>query len=219
MNKKYMNFGFGLALCGLLTAFLLYGIYVVFAEENQQQIYEGTQEQESFSFAVKGQASFMNTQGEEIGTAQLEENANGVLIRINVSNLPGGYHAIHIHERGNCTPRYDDNTQADEPGTPVAYFSNAGSHLNPGEKEHGLLSEEGPHAGDLTNIHVNADGTAEAQLFNDRVTLQSDNQQGLANLLDDDGAALIIHSGTDDYKTSPTGRAGDRLACAIIEGS
>jgi Cu-Zn family superoxide dismutase len=35
--------------------------------------------------------------------------------------------------------------------------------------------------------------------------------------LDEDGAALVVHEGADDYTTDPAGAAGPRIACGIIE--
>jgi Cu-Zn family superoxide dismutase len=32
------------------------------------------------------------------------------------------------------------------------------------------------------------------------------------------GTALVIHAGVDDYKTDPTGNAGGRIVCGVVEG-
>jgi Cu-Zn family superoxide dismutase len=35
-------------------------------------------------------------------------------------------------------------------------------------------------------------------------------------LLDQDGSAIVIHAGADDYMTDPAGNAGDRIACGVV---
>ncbi|MNT99340.1 Superoxide dismutase-like protein YojM precursor [compost metagenome] len=74
------------------------------------------------------------------------------------------------------------------------------------------MNPEGPHAGDLPNIHVPADGTVKAQFQTTRVTLGA----GVGTLFDADGTAIVIHAGADDYKTDPAGNAGARVACGVV---
>ena len=92
-------------------------------------------------------------------------------------------------------------------------FESAGGHFNPTGAAHGILSDKGAHLGDLPNIHVPPSGV-NVELFVPGVSLQS--RPGLHALLDDDGAALVIHAKPDDYRTDPSGDAGDRLACGVI---
>jgi Cu-Zn family superoxide dismutase len=73
------------------------------------------------------------------------------------------------------------------------------------------MNPEGPHAGDMPNLHVPADGKLSIEVLNPTVTLSADSA-----LLDEDGAALVIHAGSDDYKSDPAGNAGDRIACGVI---
>ncbi len=70
------------------------------------------------------------------------------------------------------------------------------------------MTKAGPHAGDLPNIHVPEDGKLRIEMLHQWVSLQG--------LLDDDGAAIVIHEGPDDYMTDPTGNAGARIACGVI---
>lgn len=86
----------------------------------------------------------------------------------------------------------------------------AGGHFNPGSKEHGYDAANGPHAGDMPNQYVAADGTLRAEVLNPEVTL-ADGEAGIR------GRALMIHAGADDYRSQPSGDAGERLACAVIE--
>lgn len=147
--------------------------------------------------AEDARATFLDRNGQEAGTATLTATPGGVMIGAEVTGLPPGqWVAFHIHETGSC----DHATGHDS----------AGGHFNPSDAPHGVLSEGGPHAGDMPNIWVDAEGTARAQVFNPLVTLaEGDNAVK--------GRALMIHAGPDDYQTQPTGGAGDRLACAVIE--
>ena len=77
--------------------------------------------------------------------------------------------------------------------------------------KHGMMNQEGPHAGDMPNLHVPADGKLQVEVLNPTVSLS-----GESALLDADGSALVIHAGADDYKTDPAGNAGARIACGVI---
>jgi Cu-Zn family superoxide dismutase len=74
------------------------------------------------------------------------------------------------------------------------------------------MSEHGPHAGDMPNLEVPADGKLKVEVLNTILKLKGENA-----IFDDDGAALVIHAKADDYKTDPAGDAGDRIACGVIE--
>jgi Cu-Zn family superoxide dismutase len=143
-------------------------------------------------------ADIINAQGQKIGTAKILAANEGVKIEVNVSQLPPGNHGIHIHNIGKC----------DGPD-----FTSAGPHLNPYTKKHGKDSPEGPHAGDLLNIEVNADGTAKATLLDKMVTLRD----GPNSIFHDGGTAIMIHAKEDDYKTDPAGNSGLRIACGVIQ--
>jgi Cu-Zn family superoxide dismutase len=72
---------------------------------------------------------------------------------------------------------------------------------------------EGPHAGDLPNLEVKADGLGKASLLDQNVTLG----QGQNSLFHEGGTSLVIHANADDYKTDPAGNSGARIACGVIE--
>lgn len=143
-------------------------------------------------------ASFVDADGETSGTARLSAlPGGGVLIRIEVNGLPeDAWVAFHIHETGSCDA--------------ATHHESAGGHFNPGGKDHGYLAANGPHAGDMPNQYVPADGTLRAEVFNPAVTL-GDGETGIS------GRALMIHAEADDYRSQPSGDAGARLACAVIE--
>jgi Cu-Zn family superoxide dismutase len=149
--------------------------------------------------ALGAMAELIDAQGQLIGIALLIEVPEGVLITLKVEGLPPGEHALHIHERGVCEP---------------PDFASAGGHFNPFGKQHGLENPEGPHAGDLPNIEVGPDATAETEMTATRVTLKPGQPN---SLLDEDGSALVIHAGPDDFKSDPAGNAGARIACGVIK--
>ena len=137
--------------------------------------------------------------GKSVGTATLIEgkNGSGVTIKLDVKGLPAGEHAIHFHQTAKC----------EGPA-----FTTAGGHFNPGGKHHGLNNPEGPHAGDMPNFTVKANGTSKASIVDPRVNLS----EGPNSLYSNGGTALVIHAKADDMKTDPSGNAGDRIACGTI---
>ena len=145
-------------------------------------------------------ATFKNLQGEDVGTATLAATPSGyVLIQVEVNGLEQGERGFHVHETGECDPATE--------------FKSAGGHLA-GGKEHGVLVEGGPHPGDMPNQHVGENGVLRADVFNERIKLTD---SGDGALFDADGSALMVHSQPDDYTSQPSGEAGGRVACAVIE--
>jgi Cu-Zn family superoxide dismutase len=92
-------------------------------------------------------------------------------------------------------------------------FATAGAHHNPAGRKHGLENPQGPHAGDLPNIVVNANEEAVVDLA---LVRPSSETSALAGLLDADGAAIVIHATADDQRTDPSGNSGARIACGVL---
>jgi superoxide dismutase, Cu-Zn family len=148
-------------------------------------------------------AELLNRDGEQIGEAHFFQGQAGTLIRIVLEGLPPGPKAVHIHSVGTC----DDHCDG---------FQDSGGHLNPDERKHGLLNPEGPDAGDLPNFMVQADGTAWVEFHTGLASL--DGSIG-GQILDEDGAAIVIHENPDDHYSQPIGGAGARIACGVIRAS
>lgn len=136
--------------------------------------------------------------GKEVGSANLTQTPQGVLINVSVKGLPPGEHAFHVHAVGKCEPP----------------FTTAGGHFNPGNKKHGMMAADGAHAGDMPNLHIPQSGDLTVEVVNAAITLE----KGKPNsVYDADGSAVVIHASKDDYKTDPTGDAGGRIACGVIQ--
>jgi Cu-Zn family superoxide dismutase len=137
--------------------------------------------------------------GKAVGDVDLVQMPNGVLLKLSIKGLPTGERAFHIHAVGKCE----------------APFTSAGGHFNPGGHKHGMFAGPG-HAGDMPNLHIPQSGELTVEILNTAVTLE----KGKPNsLFDDDGSSIVIHDKADDYKSDPTGNAGDRAACGVVEPS
>ena len=148
--------------------------------------------------AQTASAALKNADGKDVGTARLTQTPAGVLINLSIKGLPAGEHAFHVHAVGKCEPP----------------FTTAGGHFNPTGKKHGMMAAEGQHAGDMPNLYIPASGELTVEVLNAAVTLE----KGKPNsLFDADGSAMVIHAGKDDYKTDPTGEAGGRIACGVVQ--
>ena len=148
--------------------------------------------------AQTAKAALKGGDGKDVGLAELTQTPAGVLLKLSVKGLPPGEHAFHVHAVGKCE----------------APFTSAGGHFNPGNKKHGMMAAEGQHAGDMPNVHIPQSGDLVVEVLNAAITLE----KGKPNsVFDADGSAIVIHAGKDDYKTDPTGEAGGRIACGVIQ--
>lgn len=141
----------------------------------------------------RAQADLRTPSGEEVGKAVAEEVDGTIRVMVEARGLPQGPHGTHVHAVGKCE---------------APDFASAGGHWNPTTHQHGKENPAGPHAGDMPNLQIGADGT-DRTIF----TLPGGTYAGL---LDQDGAALVIHAGPDDYKTDPSGNSGGRIACGVF---
>ena len=151
----------------------------------------------AFAIGETATAKIKLASGSDAGTITMMEATAGVIIKFDLSGLPPGPHAIHVHETGAC--------EGD--------FASAGNIYNPLGAKHGFLHDEGPMSGDLPNIHVSADGKAVAEVLSPFLTLSKEAEE---TLFDSDGSSFVIFEKADDYESEPEGGAGGRLACGAI---
>jgi Cu-Zn family superoxide dismutase len=147
--------------------------------------------------AETASAILKDKDGKEVGQVALTQTKSGVLMNVTLTGVAPGEHAFHIHTTGKCEP---------------PDFKSAGPHFNPDGAKHGMMNPEGPHAGDMPNLHVPDSGNLQVEILDTLANLDGD-----GSILDSDGAALVVHAGVDDYKTDPAGNAGDRLACGVVQ--
>jgi len=133
------------------------------------------------------------------GEVSFTEEDGVVDMKATLSGLTPGEHAIHIHEKADCS---------------AADGTSTGGHWNPTFATHGKWgSEEGYHRGDIGNFTADAEGNATVEFSTDQWCLGCGDET--KNLI---GKGVIVHQGVDDYITQPTGDAGGRISCAgIIE--
>lgn len=159
-------------------------------------------------------ARLVDAGGAEVGTVTLSEDDEGTQVSVEATGLPPGFHGFHVHAVGVCEP--DSVSPADPSMT--GDFLSAGGHLGAAEADHGQ------HAGDLPVLYVGQSGSGDLTAVTDALAL--------ADLTDDDGSAVMVHAGPDNYANVPeryapagpdemtrnTGDAGGRIACGVVEG-
>jgi superoxide dismutase, Cu-Zn family len=130
------------------------------------------------------------------GTATFTEKNGKVTFTAKLAGLQPGVHAIHIHEKSDCT---------------AADGSSAGGHWNPTFKKHGKWGVGEYHRGDIGNFTANANGNGTISMTTDEWAIGGDDET--KNIL---GKGLIVHQGADDFTSQPAGNAGARVACSGI---
>lgn len=142
-------------------------------------------------------ADMKGRDGAAVGHAEILQAPGGAFVRLKITGLTPGGHAVKVHETGKC--------EGD--------FAGAGAILNPLGAGQGLLNDQGPAAGDLPNVYVSSTGEAEAEFVTP--LLQPGAEEGDA-LLDEDGSAIVIYDKPDDHLGVLDGVPGERVACGVI---
>ncbi|WP_297792024.1 superoxide dismutase family protein [uncultured Eudoraea sp.] len=134
-----------------------------------------------------------------MGEVEFTQENGMVMMKATLSGLSPGEHAIHIHEKADCSS---------EDG------KSSGGHWNPTHEPHGKWgAEEGYHKGDIGNFTADEDGNAIVEFSTDQWCIGCDDEN--MNIL---GKAVIVHQGVDDFTSQPSGAAGARVSCTgIIE--
>lgn len=188
MTQAHLDRTFGSLLPALALAFA-FGILAPGCGEKEKSAGGG---QEGPSSAI---ARLAPTKGSKVaGTVRFVREGGGIRVTANVSGLSPGEHGFHIHEKGDCS-------------APDA--SSAGGHFNPTNEPHGGRNAAQRHVGDFGNITAGPDGRANVEFVDTKIALSGRN-----SII---GRAVIVHAGRDDLQSQPSGDAGARLACGVIE--
>lgn len=144
-------------------------------------------------------ANLQPTKGNKTaGTIKFTQSGDKVRVAGEVTGLrPNQEHGFHIHEAGDCSSGDGMSTKG---------------HYNPQGKPHGNPGSGNRHAGDMLALKADANGKAKVDATLDIITVSP----GPTSVV---GKGLIVHAQPDDYKTQPTGNAGARIACAVIQPS
>lgn len=128
------------------------------------------------------------------GEVVFKKVSEGIQIVADISGLKTGLHGFHIHEFGDC---------GGEGGAAT------GGHFNPFHAKHGSPDDKIRHVGDLGNVEADKEGNAHYERIDKMISFK-----GETSIL---GRSIVVHSDPDDFVTQPTGNAGVKLGCGIIE--
>lgn len=164
--------------------------------EDEPMIEEEVAAEPEVAMPSTAMATLHDADGNEVGTATFTQNGAETTAAFDIHGVDAaGVHGIHVHETGVCTP---------------PDFKSAGGHFNPAGVDHACPPTAPRHAGDFGNVEIGDDGSGHAEVTTDLVTVDA----GPTSVV---GRAVILHAGTDDCTTQPTGDAGGRHACGVIE--
>ena len=173
---------------------VLISISMIGCAQNQEREQEQENEKQKISGPQKAVALVHPTEGNEVsGHVIFAKAANGVQVTAELTGLDEGKHGFHIHEYGDCTA--SDGTSA-------------GGHYNPTDDPHAGPDAEERHMGDMGNIEADENGEATLDYIDDTIKLGGPN-----HIL---GRGIVLHGGTDDLESQPSGAAGPRVGCGVI---
>ncbi len=134
--------------------------------------------------------------GTKIGFAIFRHAPKGVIISVNLSRLPSGWHGVHIHSNPDCSRNAFDP------------FAAAGGHLGSEGLAHGFMVGAGPQNGDLPNVWIGSNGTGRAEFYTDILDFE--------DLVAKKGRSILIDALPDDHITPPSGGSGMHLVCGVV---
>ncbi len=188
-DKMNYSFSFAIVLCLILSGCNPGNKQ---ADQTQNDTHEAKEEQLTAK-ATMEKASGSNVTGE----ANFTEKDGTVHFSLSVENLTPGDHAVHLHEKGDCS---------------AEDASSAGGHWNPTMKPHGKREDGGSfHKGDIANMTVGNDGKGSMNLSIEGWSIGGADSTNIV------GKSVIIHEKADDFTTQPSGNAGSRVSCGVIK--
>jgi Cu-Zn family superoxide dismutase len=131
------------------------------------------------------------------GVVKFAEKDGVVYMKAKFEKVTQGKHAIHFHEFGDCS---------------AADGSSAGGHWNPTNEDHGKWGVPPFHRGDIGNFEADNNGNAAMKMETDLWCIGCEDP--VKNIL---GKSIIVHAGEDDCTSQPSGNAGARIACGVVE--
>ena len=171
---------------------VLISLSLIGCAQNQQN--KQANNQQKMEGPQKAVALVHPTEGNEVsGHVIFEKTASGVQVTAELSGLDEGNHGFHIHKYGDCT---------------AANGTSAGGHYNPTGDPHAGSNAEERHMGDMGNIVADENGKATIDYVDDTIKMGGPN-----HIL---GRGVVLHGGTDDLESQPSGAAGPRVGCGVI---
>jgi Cu-Zn family superoxide dismutase len=162
------------------------------ADEKKETVVPKTTETKKIKFDLEPKSD-----SKVSGKVVFTEKDDKVTMTAIMEGLTEGTHAIHIHDKADCS-------SADGKST--------GGHWNPTAQPHGKWGKaEGYHKGDIGNFEVKADGLGTVTFKTEEWCIGCDDET--KNIV---GKAIIVHQGTDDFVSQPSGAAGKRVSCGGI---
>lgn len=187
----------------IVMAIVCIGILSLFSCKNEtkkaEEVEETVEKTVEVQEVVKNIRLALESKSESTATGKVEiiEKEGMVTLNARLYGLTPGMHAIHIHEKADCS---------------AADATSSGGHWNPTMQPHGKWgAETGYHKGDIGNFEANENGEGTITITTNEWCIGCGDEN--KDIL---GKALIVHQGVDDFTTQPTGNAGGRVSCGGI---
>ena len=147
---------------------------------------------------------YLNTpdgQSTPIGLVLMEDTPNGLLLNVDLQNLPQGEHGFHVHENPDCSAAKDANGALTPSLAAGGHYDTKASGIHSGPQGSG-------HKGDLPALVADEQGVVKTKIIAPRLKVKEVKNR-----------ALVIHAGGDNYQDTPQplGGGGARIACGIIK--